>query len=235
MPHPFRLHASKEVLARFPGYTGLIIYAEEFENCLDDPATLQILREAEAQQRSAFLSIKPATHPHIAAWREAYSQFGTKPSKFQCSVEALLNRTVKGGELPPINRLVDLYNAVSIRHVLPVGGEDWDALASDLTLRFATGNEPFLTMSQGEALTTYPEPGEVIFADSAGVTCRAWNWRQCVRTRLTEQTRNGYFVLDRMAPYPLESLHAAGEELKGYLRDFGKAKTVLSELIGAAH
>jgi DNA/RNA-binding domain of Phe-tRNA-synthetase-like protein len=30
-----------------------------------------------------------------------------------------------------------------------------------------------------------PEPGEVIWRDDDGVTCRCWNWRQCVRTRIT--------------------------------------------------
>ena len=35
---------------------------------------------------------------------------------------------LKGGELPRINRLVDVYNAISVRHMVPVGGEDADRL-----------------------------------------------------------------------------------------------------------
>jgi DNA/RNA-binding domain of Phe-tRNA-synthetase-like protein len=151
------------------------------------------------------------SHPHVAAWREAYRSFGSKPSKYLSSVEALLSRTLKGNDLPPINAIVDLYNAVSIRHVLPVGGEDRDTLTSDLVLRFAEGNEPFDAMSTGEI--EHPDPSEVVFADSTGVTCRRWNWRQSARTQITPETRNIYFVLDSLPPYSLDSLHTAGDAL----------------------
>ena len=66
---------------------------------------------------------------------------------------------------------------------------------------------------RGTAGNVYPEPGEVIWADSTGITCRRWNWRQCRRTQLTEDTQNVYFVLDRLAPYSIEALMSAGEDL----------------------
>ncbi|HEV2579911.1 MAG TPA: phenylalanine--tRNA ligase beta subunit-related protein, partial [Ktedonobacteraceae bacterium] len=184
------------------------------------------------RQRAAFADAKPATHPHIAAWRQAYESFGAKPKKILCSVEALLSRTLKGNDLPTINYIVDLYNAISIRHVLPVGGEDLDRLESDLVLTFATGSEPFDSVENGEAVIAHPAPGEVVFADSAGVTCRCWNWRQCRRTQLTLDTRNAYFVLDCLAPYTIEELMCAGEELMQYLRDTSPACAVTYELLG---
>jgi DNA/RNA-binding domain of Phe-tRNA-synthetase-like protein len=65
----------------------------------------------------------------------------------------------------------------------------------------------------------YPAAGEVVWADKSGVTCRRWNWRQCRRTQLREDSRNAYFVLDRMAPYPIESLEAAGDDLTRLLHE----------------
>ncbi len=116
--------------------------------------------------------------------------------------------------------------------MLPVGGEDWDHLTSDLVLTIASGEEPFAAYENGEEVVTYPEPGEVIWADSTGVTCRRWNWRQCYRTRLSENTHNIYFVLDRLAPYSVESLMAAGEDLMKHLKRVLPGCTLSYELLG---
>ena len=81
-------------------------------------------------------------------------------------------------------------------------------------------------------VVAFPEPGEVIWVDSAGVTCRRWNWRQCIRTRLTEKTQNVYFVLDRLAPYSIEALVAAGEDLMDHLKKVSPDCTITYELLG---
>ncbi len=174
-----------------------------------------------------------ASDPHIQAWREAYKSFGAKPKKFPCSLEALLSRTLKSHDLPTINRLVDLYNAVSLTYMLPVGGEDWAQLSSDLVLKVADGTEPFAGMQDGQETISYPEPGEIIWADSTGVTCRRWNWRQCRRTQLTADTRQAYFVLDRLAPYPLERLQAAGDALIAAIKQACLTSIVSSTVLGA--
>jgi DNA/RNA-binding domain of Phe-tRNA-synthetase-like protein len=59
-----------------------------------------------------------------------------------------------------------------------------------------------------------PKPGEVIWADDVGWTCRRWNWRQGSRTRLAESTRNTYFIIEGMAPALTETgLDEAAREL----------------------
>src|SRR6516162_3244131 len=68
-------------------------------------------------------SDRPAEQlPHVAAWREAYRAFGAKPQRTRNSLEALLRRAASG--LPRVNRLTDMYNAVSVLHQIPLGGED---------------------------------------------------------------------------------------------------------------
>src|SRR5947209_4875702 len=215
----YQLKIDPRISEQYPGYSALVIYARGLSNGASDEDSTRLLREAESEKRVTFASEKPASDVHIAAWRQAYASFGAKPNKFLCSLEALLSRTLKGHDLPAINWLVDTYNAISISHMLPVGGEDWDQLTSDLVLTFATGNEPFDTVENGEQVVVHAEPGEVIWADSTGITCRRWNWRQCRRTQLTEQTQNAYFVLDRLAPYSTEDLRRAGEDLMRHLRD----------------
>jgi DNA/RNA-binding domain of Phe-tRNA-synthetase-like protein len=233
-PHApgYRLLLDARVMERYPAYSALIIYARNLFNGPSDAWSTSLLRQAEQQQRESLSLDMLATVPSIFAWREAYKSFGAKPKKYPSSLESLLTRTLKRQDIPTINRLVDVYNAISVKHLLPVGGEDWEQLRSDLVLTVATGSEPFLAMQDGVKAVTYPEPGEIIWADRAGVTCRRWNWRQGLRTRLTEKTRHVYFVLDRLAPYSLEALRAAGDDLMEHLKQMAPQCTLSSALLG---
>ncbi|WP_431901202.1 B3/B4 domain-containing protein [Nonomuraea sp. bgisy101] len=143
----------------------------------------------------------------IDPWREAYRAFGAKPQRTRPSVDALTRRL----PLPEINLVVDAYNSVSVKHVLPIGGEDLRHYRGAAHLMRAAGDEP-----SEEALGT-PDAGEVIWRDDAGVTCRRWNWRQVVRTRITEETTDALFLLERLEPLSLEELKEAGEELADLL------------------
>jgi DNA/RNA-binding domain of Phe-tRNA-synthetase-like protein len=223
-----RIAADSQVLERFPSYSAAVVYASALRGGPSDPAGDARLASAEAAARNAFAAMPVAQHPHIRAWREAYGLFGSKPSKFLCSAEALLRRVLKGEPLPRINRLVDLYNAVSVRHVLPAGGEDLDRAAGELRLTFARGGEPF---DAGDA-SDPPYAGEVVWMDAEGITCRRWNWRQCRRTRLTEETVNAYFVLDRLAPHPAGALRAAEAELLQGLADISPGCALTTQWIG---
>jgi DNA/RNA-binding domain of Phe-tRNA-synthetase-like protein len=223
-----RIVADPRVLERFPSYSAAVVYGRALLGGPSDPASEARLASAEAAARQAFAETPVQHHPHVRAWREAYGAFGSKPSKYLCSAEALLRRVLKGESLPRINRLVDLYNAVSLRHVLPAGGEDLDRVDGQLRLTFAEGGEPFDAGDPSDP----PYAGEVVWIDAEGITCRRWNWRQCRRTRLTEETVNAYFVLDRLEPHPVESLRAAAAELLEGLAAISPGCELMTEWIG---
>jgi DNA/RNA-binding domain of Phe-tRNA-synthetase-like protein len=214
----FSLKIDQTIFNRFPGYAALVLYVEGIQNGASDSFSTGLLREAEVRTRVAFGDLQVSDHPHIKAWRDAFTAFGAKAKRFPCGAEALLKRVVSGHSLPPISQVVDFYNTISLRHIIPVGGEDWSGLRSDLLLYPARGDEPFVFQSSGEQHVEYPHTGEIIWADTAGVTVRRWNWRQCTRTQITTDTRDCYFVFDRLEPFPLEALDAAAEDLIGVLR-----------------
>ena len=204
-----------------PDFAVLVIIAEGLANGESDKGSQAWLTAA---GQGAALD-----DPHVEAWREAYRAFGAKPNRTRPSVDALLRRA---DALPSINQVVDAYNAISVEYALPVGGEDLDAYQGPARLVRATGEEPFDVIANGEPAVEHPEPGEVVWRDDAGVTCRRWNWRQCVRTRITESTKNGFFLLERLEPYPLERLQAAGEDLTDRLRALSPEVRVEARLIG---
>ncbi|KOT51265.1 MULTISPECIES: B3/B4 domain-containing protein [Streptomyces] len=211
------LHVSDEVRALAPGFGYLAVEAHGLTNGPSDEASSALLDAAARRLAERLDGRAPQDDPHIAAWRAAYTAFGTKPSRTRNSAEALAKRALADGGLPRINRLVDLYNAISVAHLIPVGGEDLDHIRGGMRLVRATGTEPFVTASGGERVTEHPEPGEVVWCDDEGVTCRRWNWRQGVRTRLTDTSVNALFLLERMAPMTAGELTAAGAELAGTL------------------
>lgn len=112
-----------------------------------------------------------------------------------------------------IDPVVDLYNAVSIHYAIPVGGENFSNYDGQPRLTIAQGTERFDTMKEGVAAEECPEAGEVIWRDEAGVTCRRWNWRQGVRTRLSAEATQMWFILESLPEMPLAMLHEAADEL----------------------
>ncbi|UNZ16758.1 phenylalanine--tRNA ligase beta subunit-related protein [Streptomyces sp. 891-h] len=208
-----------------PDYRALLIVTEGLHPGPSDAFSEKLLAEAEAK------ACDPDQHPHIAAWHEAFRAFGAKPKRTRPSADALLRRAPEG--LPRIDRLTDLYNAVSVAHAVPLGGEDLDRYTGPLRLTRAEGTEPFVLMSGGEPVTENPRPGEVIWRDDEGVTCRRWNWRQCVRTRLTTRTTRAVFILDALGAMDDSALEAAGHALTDALRAGSPGAVTLSRLLSA--
>ena len=169
---------------------------------------------------------------HLAAWAETFRKFGAKPQRTPCSAEALRKRVLRDGSLPSLDPIVDLYNAISIEYAIPVGGENIEAYVGCPRLVVADGTEPFDTMKEGAPAFEYPDPGEVVWRDDKGVTCRRWNWRQGVRTRLGADAKSMWFILESLPAMPLEALTEAGDKLIEGLQQMMPGVQIESSLIG---
>ena len=219
------------VFALRPDYRALLVAVGGLVPGPGDQDSDALLAAAEAAAREALRSGPAEQLPHVAAWREAYRAFGAKPKRTRNSLEALLRRAASG--LPRVNRLTDYYNAVSVLHQIPLGGEDLTRYAGPPRLIRATGDEPFDTMADGVAVTEHPEAGEVVWCDQAGVTCRRWNWRQARRTQLSEDTSTALFILDALDPVTSEALQTAADDLAARLDRLGPDVRAARRLIAA--
>jgi DNA/RNA-binding domain of Phe-tRNA-synthetase-like protein len=218
-----------EVLELRPDYRVLVMTAENLEPGPSDQASDELLARAEIRARAALDGRAPEDVPQVADWRDAYRAFGAKPQRTRPSVEALLRRLDSG--LPRIDRLTDAYNAVSIAHLVPVGGEDLDQYQGAARLIRAAGDEDFDGTARGEPVVEHPKPGEVVWRDEAGVTCRQWNWRQCTRTRITPATTSAVFIIDGLAALGRDGLTAAGTSLASSLIRLSPQAAIASRLI----
>ncbi|MEZ4533189.1 MAG: phenylalanine--tRNA ligase beta subunit-related protein [Thermomicrobiales bacterium] len=191
----FRLE--RDFLELFPNATIAIAVVRGVDNMVDDPEIWPML-DVEIERAAALVGAgEISQHPAVAPWRAAFARFGVKPSKYRSSIEAML-RSAQSGRLRPINPLVDLYNAISLRHLLPVGGEDLAAIVGDVRLTRAHGDEEFTPLGSEEPET--PPPGAVIYRDDDSVICSCWNWREAERTMLTPATRDAVLVIESIPP-----------------------------------
>ncbi|KAJ1323317.1 B3/4 domain-containing protein [Microdochium nivale] len=233
-------HVAPEVFALRPDYRALLVLVDGgLPSGPSNETSEALLQDAEARARALL-----ARHggvvtniPHIAAWRDAFKAFGTKPAKFRSSVEALTRRVNVDGEggLPRVNLLTDVYNAMSVKHQLPFGGEDLDKYKGYPRCIRAKGDERFQTSlsssSSAGGDVEKPEVGEVVWCDDEGVTCRRWNWRQGPRTALTEGTTRALFIIDALDPVTDAELEATAEELKVVMEKLNPGVVVESRLI----
>lgn len=195
-----------------------------------------LLTRAEEVARELLSGVSVEELPHVAAWRDTYRAFGAKPQRTRNSLDALTRRAgAAGSGLPRANALTDLYNAISVIHQVPLGGEDLTSYVGVPRLLRATGTEPFDTTADGEPVIEYPEVGEVVWCDEVGVTCRRWNWRQGRRTQLTLDTTSALFILDALDPMTDKALTAAGDELVAHLRPLGDDVAVATRLLASTH
>ena len=215
-----------EVYALRPDFMALSIQAANASNAPSDNHSFGLLREA-----CHNIVTEPWAEAHLESWREAYRGFGAKPQRTPCSAEALRKRALRDNALPAVNAVVDLYNAVSLRYALPVGGEDSAFYDGNPLLKRATGNEPFDTVSEGQPKIEPVDQGEVIWSDRQGVTCRRWNWRQGTRTRITENSTGMWFVLERLDPMPIAALMEAGHHLIDGLKRLNASVSITQLLL----
>ncbi len=148
--------------------------------------------------------------PEIQAWRRAFATMGLKPTQYRCASESLLRRFRKEGSLPGLHPLVDLCNAVSLAYAIPVAVFDVSAISGPLEVRYAAGDEDYLTFA-GEV--EHPAAGEVIFADLAGQAhARRWTNRQSGRSAVRHSTASALIVAEALhdqAPRDIAELTAA--------------------------
>lgn len=187
-----------------------------------------LLTAEESRIRSSYQKETFTEHDSIQVWRRAYAAFGVKPKDAKSSIENLYRIVLSGRDVRRISALVDIYNYISLKHMLPLGGEDLDAVSGNIELRFAGTNEPPVKLLGDEDPST-PLSGEVIYADSISAICRRWNWREADRTKLTDATKNCVLVIEGIELISQDKVLKALEELRVLVQRFcgGEAKSFI--------
>src|SRR3989339_1561185 len=224
-----KLKISPEIFEQYPDVLLGVVALRGVDNRGEVDGISHLLREAEKSALEKIGGVPVAEHPNVVPWREAYRKFGAKPKDYPSSIENLIRRVSGGEQVRHINKLVDIYNIISLKHLVPVGGEDLEKIEGNVLLTFAGDNEVSVKLL-GEPEARPPYPDEVIYKDNAGTICRRWNWKEADRTKLTESTKYAVIIIEGLPPVGKKEIQEALNELYDLVTKFCGGQVVISVL-----
>lgn len=187
----FNVHP--EIFDRFPGLNLPVAVAHGIGNQAGRPQLEEDWRKtwADAAAKAAVYG-NTQSHPHVQPWRERFREQGVSGKQFPSSIEALLRRALKNNDPFHINPLVDFYNTISLRYIVPAGGFDLDQIHGPLELRLSRGGDTFMALDEDGSQAV--PPGEVAYADGQTILTRHFVWRQAKTALITQSTRSVFLV-----------------------------------------
>lgn len=184
---------SNEIWSDFPELVPGVLVAEGITK---DVSVAARAREYNDITAARLASAPESEFPEIQAWRRAFSRMGLKPTQYRCAAESLLRRFRKEGPPPRIHPLVDICNAVSTAFAIPIAVFDTAEIEDYLEVRYASGDETYLTFAGG---IENPEEHEVIFADAKNrVHARRWTNRQSRYSAVSDSTSTVLIVAEAL-------------------------------------
>lgn len=184
----------------------------------------RLRQEAVLQVNAKFRGTDLKTHPDIACYREAFRKLGYNPNKFPSSIEALTSRVLKGHPLPYINPIVNLVNAVSLKHSVPMGAHDLEAIGGSVSVRFSRSGKMFTPL--GEVTAEEVPEGELVYAAGDEIRTRRWIWRQNDKGKVTESSSHIFFPIDGFTDINRAAVESAMDELAEHLKTLFGVETL---------
>ena len=226
-----KIEVAPEVFALFPGYVRHVLVVRGADNSKELPELAELLLEEQRRIRGDGSFEDPKEHPLIASWRDAFQAFGVNPNKCPPSIANLIKRVRSGKDLPYVNSLVAIFNVVSMRHVLPAGGDDLAAVKGDIRLTPARGNENYTPLGSTDQ-REHPNPGEIVLLDTGNeeVFCRAWCWKNGDVSKIETGTSNVAINIDALPPKTDEEGKSAALETMELVKRFCGGEVELHRL-----
>jgi lysyl-tRNA synthetase class 2 len=212
-----KIIVSPAVYEKFPDFVCGIVIVKDIQIAQKNKRIKKPLNKMIEQRKAEGQDL--INHPYLKAWDEAHRRFGSDPEQYLTSIKSLLTRIMAGGGLPFINSVVTLFNYISIKYLIPCGGDDIKKISGNLCLDFATGDESFIGLGSTEV--EHPEKGEVIYFDdqSKQIMCRRWNWRNAEFSKISDDTKEIVINIDGIESIPTSVIIEARDELAGLLQE----------------
>lgn len=202
---------TKDIFEKLPDmYVGVVV-ARGIDNQQEYPSISEMLDQFMHYSQQKFDGVNVKQDEEIIPYREAFRKIGINPNRFPCSAEALFKRLSKGKDLPHINPLVDLNNAISLKYTVPMGTHTLDGVSDDIMMRLSKAGDQFIPLGKDEVET--PDEGEVVYAVGNEVRTRRWTWRQSEYGKITPQTKDVFFPIDGFIDVNKDAVDQARDDL----------------------
>ena len=239
---------SKEMFEALPTFTVGVVAVQGIDNSKEVPAITKMLEEAAENCRQYFEASgnKAKDDPIVVPYREAFRALGTNPNRYACAIEALMDRIAKSKGMPSINPAVDLGNAISLKHKIPIGAHDMytfvradgtgrGAEDAGIEVRPATAEDHFRPFGAPEGEYDDPEAGEIVYVSGHEIRTRRWAWRQSEQGKMQESTSAVFYPIDGFSDLNLDEIKAAMKEftelVANYFAKSGSRCTVATGIV----
>jgi lysyl-tRNA synthetase class 2 len=198
------------VVTAFPGLKHAISVIEGVNIKDADPEvlifvseTLQSLNPSESKENSKKLK----------AYKKLFKGFGVDPSKKKPSPIALIDRLSAGKDFPKVNSIVDIYNALVVKHECSIAAFDRDKIQSPLTLRFSKEGDEFQGIGTDIAMSLKVD--KLCYFDGNNVCItQNYNYRDSDISKVDTNTNNLILVVDGNKEHSLKDLEIIMGELQ---------------------
>ena len=206
-----KFKVSKEIFEMLPDVCFGVVVAKGLEG----KKIYDGLKTAVEELENRYSGMRAKDIGEIEIYREAFRKLGYNPNKFMPSIESLAGRVLKQKGIPNILPVVDLYNSISMKYLLPIGGHDMDSGAGDIEVRLSSASDSFMPFGSSEREEI--PLGEVVYSVGREIKTRKWIWRQGELGKITEESRNIFFPIDGFEGKNDIEVRRASEELAGKL------------------
>lgn len=149
--------------------------------------------------------------PILEGFNLLHDHTGVKRRKNIPASENLIKLLQKHGSLTYINKVVDIYNLISLDSKLALGAHNIDRVSGNVTLRFTDGTERFVPLGQTEPVAINPHEYSYI-DDSNEVLCRL-EIRQVQKTLVDETARNVFYIVQGNDATSDELVHQTAQKI----------------------
>lgn len=216
-----KISISPRIFDKHPHFYRGVVIAKHATNHPQSPALANMLTAV----TSAARELELLNHRNLIVWEDAYIRSQMNPNKNPPAVKSLVKRITSGKQIPFVNSAVAIFNIISIKYLLPCGGDDVDKIEGHFILGVADGSETFVPLGQPDKIEQ-PDKGEIVYFSDAGkqILCRRWNWRNCDITKLTTTTRTMVINVDCILPDAHADAQKARDELAVMLNQYCHAE-----------
>ncbi len=216
-----KFYVEQTIFDKIPDYCIGVVAVSGIKMSEQGEEMKQFLIES-LEQKKQYLEGKTVKQlDELAPFRDAFLKLDINPNKYLSSIEALLTRVAKKGELPFINPLVDVSNAISLKYMLPLGTHDIGSFVGDgLCVRLANEQDCENTPND-EGSSDIIKPGEAVYVSGNEVRTRRFIWRQLAAGRIDQNATELVFPIDGFQSRKADVLAARDELFSMLEKHFG--------------
>ena len=196
-----------------------VLIVKGIDNTKDYQFIDELLINSCQKVASDFEEVNVKQDSHIENYREAFRKVGINPNKFMCSIEALVTRVKKNKNVPNINPIVDLTNALSLKYLIPLGVHNIDSFDGDIEFRLGKESDIFIPMGKDFEDREMINSDEYVYVSGSDVKTRRWAWRQGERGKITNKSSNIFIPIDGFVDINKNEIIELRDELAKIFKD----------------